>query len=96
MLLIWTQRARENRLHIMSYIAQFDVDAVQRISENLKIASESLLDFPKKGHLGLIPNTLELLVRPHYRLIYRLNEDVIQILAVIDNAQDITQIVADD
>lgn len=96
MLLIWTQRARENRLHIMSYIAQFDVDAAQRISENLKIASESLLNFPRKGHSGLIPNTLELFVRPHYRLIYRLKEDVIQILAIMDNAQDINQIVIDD
>lgn len=92
MRLEWTERARSNRLAILAYVAQFDPDAAQKISDNLKNSAKSLLLFPRKGHKGVIQNTLELFIKPHYKLIYRIKNDTIQVLAVLDNAQDITKL----
>jgi plasmid stabilization system protein ParE len=46
---VWTREALSDLAAIRSYIAQFDPGAAARFAQQLRIAAESLAEFPRKG-----------------------------------------------
>ena len=87
MRLEWSEKARQGLFAILEYIGSQDVDAAQRVFDELENAAESLLRFPMLGQPGRIAGTRDLLVRPRFRLIYKISNETIFILAVLHTSQ---------
>jgi plasmid stabilization system protein ParE len=80
----WTRRAREHVLETIKLIRWDKPGAASNWADRIFAEVETLADFPRRGRVVPEverPNLRELLVG-NYRVIYRIDEDVIVILAV--------------
>jgi len=87
MLLQWSQRARQDRISIIEYIARDNIDAATAINAMLRDAAHGLLDFPQKGKSGRVVGTRELIVHKHYVLVYTCSQDAIRIVTVLHTSR---------
>jgi toxin ParE1/3/4 len=85
--IFWTPGAREDRLHIWTYIAAQNPDAAARIDRLFTDAIARLADFPMIGHEGEVAGTREVNPLRNYRLIYQIKSDGLWILALIHAAR---------
>jgi len=89
MKVIWSPTADRNLDAIWEYIAQDNLDAADRMAEQLKSASRLLADFPQLGKSGRANRTRELPVAgTPYILIYRIAANHVDIARVLHGAQD--------
>jgi toxin ParE1/3/4 len=85
----WTHTAIAHLLAIYEHIAQHAPLYAQRTVDRLTRRSEQIAMFPQSGCLVPeygAPDIREVIERP-YRIIYRIREDQIDILAVVHSAQ---------
>ncbi len=84
----WTPKAEEDIELAHQFIAQDSLRAADELVDKLYAAALHLREFPKLGRLGQVRNTRELIVSgtPFY-LSYRIEEEHIQILAVVHGAR---------
>ena len=61
------------------------------MSIRIKDAVRGLLDFPRKGKIGRVNGTRELIVHPNYIVVYALEDDEIKILAILHAARQYPQ-----
>lgn len=82
----WTEDAQLRLIEIRDYIAQDHPSAAERHVELLLTQAASLADFPSRGRM--IPERPESgqreLIIKGYRLVYRVQGEVIQILTVFE------------
>jgi len=86
MKLIWTHEAIAQLTEIEDYIAKDSPERAARFVEQLIEHAESLSDEPRMGRTVpeiANPDIRELLVKK-YRIVYRLNENCIEILTVFE------------
>ncbi|MCR5563258.1 MAG: type II toxin-antitoxin system RelE/ParE family toxin [Desulfovibrio sp.] len=83
----WTHKARQDRLEILQYIAENNLDAAERMDQRFKDATDSLLSFPYKGRIGRVNGTFELVIHQNYILVYVVNGKEISISALIHTAR---------
>lgn len=84
----WDPKAVERLEAIGSYIAQDSPAAAERIVERIFDAVDRLADQPLQGRPGRITGTRELVIpRSPYIVIYRVRDQVVQVLAVQHAAQ---------
>jgi plasmid stabilization system protein ParE len=93
----WFRQAGKDLLNIIDYIAQDSNDAAINIFEKIKFKCAPLNQTPERGRI--IPELKEfgifsyheLIVKP-WRIIYRMSDKKVYILAVIDSRRNIEDI----
>ena len=93
----WTDAARHDLEEIADYILRESRSAALRLIERVEQQATTLETMPRRGR---VPPELirfrvhlyhELLVAP-YRLIYRVDADVVTVLAVFDGRRDLEEV----
>lgn len=80
---IWTLEAQRDREDIFEYIASGDPLDAARVDERFSAAARRLAYQPLKGRAGRVVATREYLAHEHYRLVYEIRDDSLQILALV-------------
>ncbi len=90
----WAEAAVRDLEELISYIAADSPLNAERILDKLEKRAQTLESTPVRGrvvpelaHFG-IRNWRELIVKP-YRIIYRIDKDTINVLAVLDGRRDL-------
>jgi len=94
---IWTDTAKKDVNEIIEYIAQDSIEIAIQKYKKIKEAAEQLVLFPNQGRV--IPELLkhnitkfkELIISP-WRLMYKIENNVVYIMAVIDGRRNIEDI----
>ncbi len=93
----WSRPASKDLLNVIEYISQENIDAAIRILETIKSTCKTLNQSPERGRVvpelkayGIF-SYRELIISP-WRIIYRISERKIFILAVIDSRRNIEDI----
>lgn len=96
----WADSARTDLLGIIGYLATADAAAADRLLGSLEKKAASLERFPVRGRL--VPELVRFQVRlyrelqaPPYRLIYRVREHSVLVLAVLDGRRDLEDLLLD-
>ena len=92
--IVWTEPAVEDLRELHAYIARDSEVYANEFVERIISAAETVAAHPKVGRV--VPehddeNVRELLYQ-HYRIIYRLKKDHVEMLAVIHGARDLSQL----
>lgn len=80
--IIWSDRAMTRRDEIFDYIAADNPEAAIDLDATFELAANRLPDFPYMGITGRIKGTRELTVTSNYIIIYRVLEDIIDIITI--------------
>jgi len=90
----WAEAAARDLEELISYVAADSPLNAERILDKLEERARTLEATPARGrvlpelaHFG-IRNWRELIVKP-YRIIYRIDEDTVNVLAVLDGRRDL-------
>lgn len=84
----WTAFAEDDLDAIFDYYAaRGDQDVAVSIIRDIRHHTDSLAKYPCMGGLGRISGTRELLVGRRYYIVYRVKEDNIHILNIINTSQ---------
>lgn len=91
---IWTEPAWEDLATAADYIARDSETYAATFVQEVKDAAASLIQFAERGHV--VPEfgeeaIRELLVRP-YRLVYRIVDDQVLVLALVHGARRIWRV----
>ena len=94
----WTQRSQRDLQAIFDYIALDSAFYAHRSLRQLIAASRKLESFPLCGKpvTELPGRELREVVYRGYRLIYRIREDAVEILAVVDGRRDLPRLAAEE
>lgn len=87
MRIVWMPAAKRDRIEITDHIARDNPTAALRMDELFESAVQRLSRFPKLGRPGLFPGTRELIPHRNYRLVYRVGEETVWILALFHTAR---------
>lgn len=87
MKLLWTSSARNNLKEIITYIWRDNPAAARKIRARIESHAAYLSHQPLMGRPGAIPGTRETIPHPSYRLVYRIAEDVVFVLAVVHTSR---------
>lgn len=90
----WSRRALLDVEHIRDYIAQDNPAYAQPFIERLLYTTRHLPQFPHSGRAMPEANNLSIreVIYQGYRIVYRLQTDVIQIVTVIHGSRDASQL----
>jgi toxin ParE1/3/4 len=83
----WRDNAREDLRAIITFIAEQNPDAAERLNAVIEHATERLSQFPYMYRSGRAPDTREAVVHPNYIVIYRVGASHIDILGVVHSRQ---------
>ena len=93
----WTKSAEQDLEATIDYIARDNIDKALRILTKLRDAAETLSSTPYRGRVVPelyaqgIPGYRELIVSP-WRIIYRIGEGQVHILAMFDSRRNLEDI----
>jgi len=88
MTLKWTRRALRDMQHLHDYIADDNPAAARRMVARIREATSHLRRSPQMGKRGRVEDTRELVIAgTSYIMVYRLEGEQVQIVAVIHSAQ---------
>lgn len=79
--------ALADRDDIMAYIAQDNPVAASELDLEFEAKAESARLRPKLYKAGRVKGTREIVVRPNYVMVYRVIDDVVEVLRVLHAAQ---------
>jgi addiction module RelE/StbE family toxin len=89
MRLRWTAPAAQDLYRIAKYIRRDNPNAAREVSRTIYDGCESLVNSPHRGRQGKQAGTRELVFVPlPYIAVYRVTEDVVEILHIWHGAQD--------
>ncbi|MFO0980994.1 MAG: type II toxin-antitoxin system RelE/ParE family toxin [Planctomycetota bacterium] len=95
--MLWTELGVLDLEEIVAFVARESPAAAKRVLGAVSAKARSLKTFPHRGHLVPelahfgIRSWLELVVPP-YRLIYRIEDHRVQVLALLDGRRDLQDI----
>jgi addiction module RelE/StbE family toxin len=84
--LVWRAEARADLLAIITYIADRNPAAADRLLEAIEHMAERLPAHPFLHHLGRVAGTREAIFHPNYIIAYRM-EEAIEVLAILHARQ---------
>lgn len=93
----WTRAASLDLLNIIDYISEDRTDAAMSIFNEIRSKCQTLNQSPKRGRVVPelkeygISSYHEIMVKP-WRIIYRISDNKIYVLAVIDSRRNIEDI----
>mgnify|MGYP000098876466 CR=1 FL=1 len=83
----WSDEATTDLVEIIDYIEQHNVAAAQSLHAAVVHSAESLPLMPYLFRLGRVAGTREHVVHPNYIVVYKVGNDVIEILRVLHSRQ---------
>ena len=86
-MLVWLQRAIQDRDAQLDYIAQDNPSAALALDELLSEKAARLIDHPQFGRPGRIIGTRELVAHRNYILVYDVTADTVRVLRVLHAAR---------
>lgn len=89
MRLVWRPMALADRDNIMDYIAQDNPAAAVELDDEFEAKAEQARQRPTLYKTGRVRGTREIVVRPNYVMVYRIEEDgdTLTVLRVLHAAQ---------
>ena len=96
----WTETAQKDLVGIIDYISKNNVERALKVFEKLKKEAEELDNFPYRGRIvpelkyHNIESYRELIISP-WRMIYRIEDEKVYILAVFDGRRNFEDILLD-
>ncbi len=87
MRLEWKDKATEDLLTILFYIADDNIEAAQALKDTIDDRVSDLLDFPNMYKAGRVDNTREMVVHPNYIVVYTEDDDIVYILRILHARQ---------
>lgn len=85
--LVWRDSARGDFRQIISYIAERDLPAAERLASAIEACAERLPEHPFMYRPGRIAGTREAVVHPNYILIYRVTASAVEVVSVVHSRQ---------
>jgi len=85
--LAWRPLALADRDHIMAHVAQDSPIAAIALDEAFEDHAERARQSPALYKPGRVKGTREIVVRPNYVMVYRIDGDVLVVLRVLHAAQ---------
>lgn len=96
----WTDTAEKDLEVILDFIAEENIDEALNILERLRDRAASLYSMPERGRI--VPELKEQgifvyreAISSPWRIIYRINDKVIYVLAVLDSRRNLEEILLD-
>ncbi len=83
MQIVLTPAALDDIENIIAYISKDNRQAARKLHDNIKAKIYSLADFPLAHKEGRIQGTREIVVHPHYVVVYSVLKNKIKILRVL-------------
>ena len=83
----WTERAEEDLMGIVAYIAARNVSAAQRLESALLDTVERITQFPDLYRPGRVTGTREAVVTPNYIVVYAVADDYILVQTILHARQ---------
>ncbi|MHA7848512.1 type II toxin-antitoxin system RelE/ParE family toxin [Serratia sp. D1N4] len=83
----WKPMSLADRESIMNYIARDNPQAAIALDDAFETAAERACERPDMYKAGRMKDTREVVVRPNYILIYRINDETLQVLRILHAAQ---------
>ncbi len=87
MKVVWTPEAQQDRAEVWDYTAADNPRAAARMDQLFSDAAARLATHPKRGRVGNIPGTRELIPHKSYRLVYEIEEETVWVLALVHTAR---------
>jgi plasmid stabilization system protein ParE len=85
--LVWRAGALDDLDDILTYIAERDIGAAERLYPAIEACAERLPEQPFMFRPGRVPGTREAVVHPNYILIYRVTTDAVEIVNLVHARQ---------
>lgn len=93
----WTSNAKEDLLNVLDYIKKDSLNAARKVYEQIKEKIQSSNLFSLRGRV--VPELLkegitiyrELIAQP-YRIMYKIENDTVYIMAIFDSRQNIEEL----
>ncbi len=86
--LVWRASALDDLDQIITYIAERDVAAAERLQHAVEDCAERLADHPFMYRSGRVAGTREAVVHPNYILIYRVTEHAVEVVSLVHARQE--------
>ncbi|UEM05047.1 type II toxin-antitoxin system RelE/ParE family toxin [Skermanella rosea] len=83
----WRETARADLLAILDYISDDNLDAAQRLKNDIEAKTAKLPEHPKLYRTGRVAGTREMVVRTNYVVVYTEDTRAVTILRVLHAAQ---------
>jgi len=83
----WRLAARADLLAIVDYISDDNLDAAQRLKDEIEAKVARLQARPQLFRPGRVPGTREMVVRPNYIVVYTFDAQTVFVLRVLHAAQ---------
>lgn len=83
----WTRRAQQDRAAIRQYIAADSPRAAVKMEALFNTVIARLAQFPESGRLGRVSGTRELVAHRNYTLVYKVQKDSIDVVALLHASQ---------
>lgn len=87
MKIVWTRRAFQDRQSVYAFIGQDAPAAALMLHNVFEMRLKQLSTLPMLGRMGRKPGTRELVLHPHYLLVYDIRPDHIRILRLLHTAR---------
>lgn len=84
----WHARAIDELDAITGYIAQFNPQAAGQLQDLIEASVLPLSENPRLYRQGRVEGTREIVVHPHYIVVYRILTDQIEVVAVMHSARE--------
>lgn len=86
MQLAWSEFSLTDREDIMDYISQDNPAAAIALDDAFEAAAHRACRQPYMYKLGRLPDTREIVVHPHYVMVYQVQNEALVILRVLHTA----------
>jgi toxin ParE1/3/4 len=97
MKVVWAITARQDLVHIRSYISRFHSGAAGNLARHILQSAESISRHPELGTGTRLPKIRRLVVSgTPYVIYYKLNDSTIEILEVFDGRRAVPRVLKTD
>lgn len=84
----WTDEARQDQAAIIGYIAADNLAAADAFLDRIIERTDTLPHHPHAFRKGRLPGTREMVIHPHYILVYATRDDGVTILRLLHSARN--------
>ena len=85
--LVWRASALDDLDQIITYIAERDLSAAERLQQDIEACAERLAGHPFMYRTGRVAGTREAVVHPNYILIYRVTAEAVEVVSLVHARQ---------